>query len=84
MPRIVIAECKQEVSSFNPAASRFEDFRIVRGAALLDHHRQVREEVGGALSVLDADRRVRTRAAVWRSANTSGGVLVGREFQATV
>ena len=32
MPRIVIAECKQEVSSFNPARCRYEEFRVVRGA----------------------------------------------------
>lgn len=81
MPRVVIAECKQEVSSFNPAASRFEDFRIVQGAALLDHHRQVREEVGGALSVLDADRRVELAPAFGASANTSGGVLAADGFQ---
>lgn len=81
MPRIVIAECKQEVSSFNPALSRFEDFRIVRGAALLDHHRQVREEVGGALSVFDAASGVALAPALGLSANTSGGVLAGESFQ---
>lgn len=81
MPRIVIAECKQEVSSFSPAVSRFEDFRIARGAALLDHHRQVREEVGGALSVFDADDRLELVPAFGASANTSGGVLAAESFQ---
>jgi microcystin degradation protein MlrC len=81
MPRIAIAECKQEVSSFNPAASHFEDFRIVRGQALLDHHRQVREEVGGALSVLDADGAVELVPAFGASANTSGGILAADDFQ---
>ncbi|MCY2964306.1 MAG: M81 family metallopeptidase [Planctomycetota bacterium] len=41
MPRILIAECKQEVSSFNPASSHYADFRIVRGERLLAHHRGV-------------------------------------------
>ncbi len=81
MPRIVIAECKQEVSSFNPAPSHFEDFRIVRGAALLNHHRRVREEVGGALSIFDADSQVELVPAFGASANTSGGVLAADSFQ---
>lgn len=81
MPRIAIAECKQEVSSFSPARSRFDDFRIVRGSALLDHHRRVREEVGGALSVFDADQRVQLAPAFGASANTSGGILLQSDFQ---
>ncbi|MFM9960625.1 MAG: M81 family metallopeptidase [Planctomycetaceae bacterium] len=81
MPRIVIAECKQEVSTFNPTRSYFEDFRIVRGSALLDHHRKVREEVGGALSVFDADHRVELAPAFGASANTSGGVLSAESFR---
>ena len=68
MPRIAIAECKQEVSSFSPARSRFEDFRIVRGIELLAHHRRVREEVGGALNVFDADPRVELVPAFGASA----------------
>ena len=81
MPRILVAECKQEVSSFSPARSRFEDFRVVRGAALLDHHRRVREEVGGALSVFDADKSVELLPAFGASANTSGGLLAADSFQ---
>lgn len=80
MPRIVVAECKQEVSSFNPTPSRYEDFRVVRGPALLDYHRGVREEVGGALSVFDADSRVRLVPALGASSNTSGGVLSAEGF----
>ncbi|MFM7161643.1 MAG: M81 family metallopeptidase, partial [Planctomycetaceae bacterium] len=45
--RILLAECKQEVSSFNPVPSRYADFRIVTGPDLLRHHRGVREELGG-------------------------------------
>ena len=81
MSRIVIAECKQEVSSFSPATSCLEDFRIVRGTALLDHHRRVREEVGGALNVFDADSRVELVPAFGASANTSGGILRAESFQ---
>ena len=81
MPRIVVAECKQEVSTFNPTTSCFEDFRVVTGDALLVHHRRVREEVGGALSVLDADSRVTLAPAFGASANTSGGILKAASFQ---
>lgn len=80
MPRILIAECKQEVSSFNPAPSHFEDFRIVRGSAMVDYHRRVREEVGGALSVFDADSTVSLAPAFGGSANTSGGILTADGF----
>lgn len=75
MPRIVIAECKQEVSSFNPVPSRFEDFRAVRGRDLLDFHRSGGEEMGGALRVFDGDDRVQVVPAFGASANTSGGIL---------
>ena len=75
MARIVVAECKQEVSTFNPVASRYEDFRVARGAAALDYHRTVREEVGGALSVFDDADGVELVPALAASSNTSGGVL---------
>ena len=81
MPRIIVAECKQEVSSFNPVPSRYEDFRIVRGIDLLDHHRRVREEMGGALSVFDADGSVELAPALGASANTSGGLLAADSFR---
>jgi hypothetical protein len=52
MLKILIAECKQEVSTFNPHKSGYEDFGIRLGAELLDYHRTVRNEIGGALSIL--------------------------------
>ena len=81
MARIVVAECKQEVSTFNPVASRYEDFRVVRGAAALDYHRSVREEVGGALSVFAAAEGVELAPALLASSNTSGGVLAAESFE---
>ena len=81
MSRIIVAECKQEVSSFNPVSSRYADFRVVRGPALFDYHRGVREEVGGALSVFDADDRVELVPTCSARANTSGGVLAAESFE---
>ncbi len=53
LPRILIAECKQEVSTFNPHLSSYEDFTIRQGDAILRYHRSVGNEVGGALEVFD-------------------------------
>jgi len=30
-PRVLIVECMQEISSFNPVPSQYENFRIERG-----------------------------------------------------
>jgi len=80
VPRIIIAECKQEVSTFNPLPSRYEDFRTARGADLLTCHRGWGAEVGGALDVFEADKRVALVPTFGANANTSGGVLTGESF----
>ncbi len=80
MPRILVAECKQEVSSFNPAPSRYADFRLLQGEALLHHHRRVREELGGALGAFAADPAVAVVPAFGASSNTSGGVLAAADW----
>lgn len=80
MPRVLIAECKQEVSTFNPAPSRYGDFRVLRGGELLDHHRGVREEAGGALSVFDREPDIDLRPTYGASSNTSGGVLAAESY----
>ncbi len=53
MPRILIAECKQEISSFHPVQSGYENFHIDKGDALLNQ-RGLNTEFGGALPVFDA------------------------------
>ncbi|MEY4179073.1 MAG: hypothetical protein RLY70_2647 [Planctomycetota bacterium] len=78
--RIVIAECKQEVSTFNPALSAYSDFRVARGDALLAHHRGCGEEIAGALRVFEAQPQVRLAPAWGGNANTSGGVLSADGF----
>jgi len=85
MPRIVVAECKQEVSTFNPVPSRYEDFRMARGQAIFDYHRAAREEVGGALSVFHSAGGVDSESielvpTYATSSNTSGGVLTAESF----
>ena len=80
MPRILIAECKQEVSTFNPVLSGYEDFTIRRGGEILEYHRQVRSEVGGALSVFDAAAGVELVPTYSAHFITSGGTLADGAF----
>ncbi|MCC6673977.1 MAG: M81 family metallopeptidase [Thermomicrobiales bacterium] len=74
--KILIAECRQEVSSFNPVPSGLGDFIINRESGMLDSHRGRRTEVGGALEVFEGAGAevVGTYSA---QLITSGGVLDG-------
>lgn len=73
--RILVAECKQEVSTFNPVLSEYDDFHIYQGAALEDTYRGTRTEVGGALAVFDADPEVEVVPTYGACCRTSGGTL---------
>jgi microcystin degradation protein MlrC len=81
MPRILIAECKQEVSTFNPHLSGYDDFAIRRGDEILRYHRGVRNEVGGALSVFDQEPAVEVVPAYSAFFITSGGPLATAAWQ---
>lgn len=80
MPRILICECKQEVSTFNPVPSHAHDFAIDEGAALLTSHRGANREVGGALSVFDADPSVEVVPGYGARAYSSAGTLTAEGF----
>lgn len=73
--KILIGECKQEVSSFNPVASHYTDFDVAWGQALLDIHRDLNTEVGGALRVLGARPGVVLAPTYSARARVSGGTL---------
>ncbi len=49
---MLIAECTQEISSFNPLQSQYADYAFERGDSLLGH-RGMNTHLGGALSVFD-------------------------------
>lgn len=53
MASVLIVECMQEISSFNPVQSGYENFDIERGNALCGH-RGKNTALGGALSVFEA------------------------------
>ena len=80
MPKILIAECKQEVSTFNPVRSRYGDFNISFGRELLDYHRTVRNEVGGALSVFEKHPNLELVPTYSAKAITSAGTLAAEDF----
>lgn len=77
---ILISECKQEISSFNPQMGTYEDFVVTRGNRILDFHRSLRTEIGGALSVFEADRKLSLLAGYSARAITSGGLVTNPSF----
>lgn len=81
MTRILIAECKQEISSFNPVPSQYDDFRVSFGPALFTHHEGVQSEVAGALSVFRQRPDLELIPAYGVRANTSGGTLTAAGFR---
>ena len=79
--KILVGECKQEVSSFNPVASHYDDFVVSFGDEILSYHRGVRNELGGALHVFDSYEHIQVIPAYSARAITSGGTLASEDFQ---
>lgn len=79
--KILVAECKQEVSTFNPQPSRLEDFRLAAGEAMLAAHAGVASEVAGALDVFGNDGGVEVVPAYSARSITSGGTLAAGDFR---
>src|SRR5690348_17333412 len=80
MPRILVCECKQEISSFNPVPGRCSDFAICSGDDLLAYHRPVGSEMGGALNVFDSRPDVQVVPGYSARAITSSGTLADEDF----
>ncbi len=73
MPRILIAECMQEISSFNPIPSDYGYFHIERGEEMLGQ-RGLNTAIGGALSVFEAAGDV-TLVPTYGARSGSAGLL---------
>jgi microcystin degradation protein MlrC len=71
MYRILLAECYQEVSSFNPAPASYEDFFVQMGDELL-LERGKNNAVGGVLSVFDARQDVTVIPTISAQADSTG------------
>lgn len=76
MRRILIVECMQEISSFNPVPSQYENFHIERGEELL-RHRGMNTSIGGALSVLEKRADIKV-VPVFAARAGSAGLLSGQ------
>lgn len=71
MPRILILDCKQEISSFNPLASEYANFHISRGDELFAH-RGLNTELGGAFGVFEARSDVTIVPTIAARAGSAG------------
>ena len=80
MPRIIVAQCHQEISSFNPVRSHYEDFRVSAGPELVELHADARDELGGALDVFGRAGDVQIVPTYSARSVTSGGLLAAADF----
>jgi microcystin degradation protein MlrC len=71
MHRILIAECYQEVSSFNPTPSAYENFFIQHDKELLGERRK-NTAIGGVLAVLERRTDVEVVPAILAQADSAG------------
>src|SRR5262245_23109701 len=71
MPRILIVECMQEISSFNPLPSEYENFHILRGDEIYEQ-RGRNQAIAGALSVFDARPDVTVAFAISARSGSAG------------
>ena len=78
--RILIFSCMQEVSSFNPVPSTIDDFNIGHGQEWLDDRRSIDDEIGGALSVFEAEEGIEMVPTMGANAITSGGTLQAADW----
>lgn len=75
MTRILLAECMQEVSSFNPLPGQYQDFVTCRGEELVQNRRHSIDEIGGCYTVFDRHDEVEVIPAMSAKSNTSTGTL---------
>lgn len=81
MKRVLIVECKQEVSTFNPVPSSYADFIVRRADEMLAYHRATHNEVGGALAVFDTRPDIVVQTVYSALAITSGGTFGAADFK---
>jgi microcystin degradation protein MlrC len=83
MPKILVAECKQEVSSFNPVESDYDYFTINYGAELLAYHSGKETEIRGALDAFAAEDGMNA-VPVYGARSNSAGPLQQESFERIV
>jgi microcystin degradation protein MlrC len=75
MFRILVAECRQEVSSFNPKPTTYDDYTIVRGGELLFGDLEVESSINGARKVFGERSDVELVPLMGACANSAGPFL---------
>ena len=73
MKRILIAGLYEEVGSFNPLLTRYEDFQIRRGSEILDELRGTNSMTAGGLAVFDARRDIEVVPTMHAFRDATGG-----------
>ncbi len=74
MFRILVADCRQEVSSFNPNETTYDDYNIVRGEELFALNLEVESSINGARKVFAGRSDVELVPLMGASANSSGRI----------
>lgn len=82
MPRIALFQLMQEISSFNPGKSHLDDFLIQHGEPWIAADRGSVHEIGGALSVFEADSEVVLVPTISARSNSSGGIFAADDWDA--
>ena len=72
MKRILIAGCAQEVSTFNPVLSTYEDFNVTRGDEVVEQAMGKNSEIAGAVNLLRADGDIEIVSSYSAGATSAG------------
>ncbi|MDA1280437.1 MAG: M81 family metallopeptidase [Chloroflexi bacterium] len=72
MKRISIAGCAQEVSTFNPVLSTYENFSIARGDEIFERSKGKNSEIDGAVNVLRGGGDIEVVASYMAGATSAG------------
>lgn len=79
-PRILLAECIHEVSSFNPVPTHYEDFSVQTGEAMFAYHRGRGSEIAGAMEVFGRAPELTMIPTFGARGITSGGTIPATDF----
>ena len=75
MFRILVADCRQEISSFNPKQTVYNDYLIVRGPELFTLDPEIESMINGARKVFTDRNDVELQPLIGASANSSGPLM---------
>jgi len=80
-PRVLLAECIHEISSFNPIPTRYEDFFVNTGERMAAYHRGRGSEIAGAVGVFGGVPDLTMIPTFSARGITSGGTIPAADFR---